>query len=120
MKVIVVLSLLTFCLGQNIDEQHAKTIREVNEANPDGSYNYAFETENQIFAEQQGFLKDENTQVIQGQYQFTTPEGQVIRLAYVADENGFHPQGEHLPTPPPIPPEIQRALDYLSTLPTNN
>lgn len=31
---------------------------------------------------------------------------------------GFQPQGDHLPTPPPIPPEIQRALEYLSTLPS--
>ncbi|KAJ0179910.1 hypothetical protein K1T71_004501 [Dendrolimus kikuchii] len=33
--------------------------------------------------------------------------------------------GEHLPTPPPIPPAIQKALDYLKSLPpqtssTNN
>lgn len=26
-------------------------------------------------------------------------------------------QGAHLPTPPPIPPEIQKALEYLKTLP---
>lgn len=26
-------------------------------------------------------------------------------------------QGAHLPTPPPIPPAIQKALDYLATLP---
>lgn len=108
--------MVVYCLGQK-SEQSAKTVRELNDINPDGSFNYAFETENQIFAEAQGFLKDEKTQVIQGQYQFTSPEGQVIRLVYVADEDGFHPQGEHLPTPPPIPPAIQRALDYLARLP---
>lgn len=26
-------------------------------------------------------------------------------------------QGDHLPTPPPIPPAIQKALDYLASLP---
>lgn len=26
-------------------------------------------------------------------------------------------QGDHLPTPPPIPDAIQKALDYLKTLP---
>ncbi|GBP92684.1 hypothetical protein EVAR_68286_1, partial [Eumeta japonica] len=25
--------------------------------------------------------------------------------------------GEHLPTPPPIPPAIEKALEYLKTLP---
>ncbi|RZB40274.1 Chitin bind 4 domain containing protein [Asbolus verrucosus] len=114
MKVVVFLVLTS--LVQANDEHLAKTVRQLNVISPDGSYNYAYETENQIFAEQQGFLKDENTQEVQGQYQFTSPEGQIFRVAYVADENGFHPQGEHLPTPPPVPPAIQRALDYLSTL----
>ena len=106
--------MFAFSLSQ-ISDKDAKIVREINEVNPDGSYNYAYETDNQIFAEEQGFIKD-GSPVIQGQYQFTSPEGQVIRLAYVADENGFHPQGEHLPTPPPVPPAIQKALDYFATL----
>lgn len=50
-------------------------------------------------------------------YTLIDPDFQVINVLYKADENGFHPQGAHIPTPPPIPPAIQRALDYLATLP---
>lgn len=82
----------------------------------------SFETANGITAEESGFLKnagnpDTEAQVAQGSSSYTSPEGQQISLTYVADENGFQPQGAHLPTSPPIPVAIQRALDYLATLP---
>lgn len=73
-------------------------------------------------AEEQGQLKNAGNpeleaQVAQGQVSFTSPEGVPVRLTYVADENGFQPQGDHLPTPPPIPPEILKALEYIRANP---
>lgn len=44
--------------------------------------------------------------------QYTSPEGIPIETSYVADENGYQPQGAHLPTPPPIPEAILRSLEY--------
>lgn len=46
-----------------------------------------------------------------GSFSYTAPDGQQIQLTYTADENGFVPQGAHLPTPPPIPEEILRSLE---------
>ncbi|XP_019867122.1 cuticle protein AM1274 isoform X2 [Aethina tumida] len=80
-------------------------------------HSYLFETENGIYEDQQGFPKDPHNLAVQGQSQFTAPNGQVISLTYTADENGYQPQGAHLPTPPPIPPAILKALKYLDTLP---
>lgn len=85
-------------------------------------FTFSYETGNGITAEESGFLKnagqaDQEAQVAQGQSSYTSPEGQQIRLAYIADENGFQPQGSHLPVPPPIPEAIMRALEYIAAHP---
>lgn len=89
------------------------------------SFRYSYETANGIKAQEVGTLKkaanpeDGNVVVAQGSYTYKSPEGIQITLQYAADDvSGFVPQGDHLPTSPPIPPAIQRALDYLATLPT--
>ncbi|PSN37823.1 Endocuticle structural glycoprotein SgAbd-2 [Blattella germanica] len=90
--------------------------------NPDGSYQWSYETANGIAAREEGYLKNAGNpeleaQVAQGQFSYTGDDGIPISLTYTADENGFVPQGAHLPTPPPIPIAIQRALEYLATQP---
>ncbi|XP_026328503.1 endocuticle structural glycoprotein ABD-4-like [Hyposmocoma kahamanoa] len=96
---------------------------ETDGPNVDGSYKWLYETGNEINAEESGYVKNfgkgegEEVQVAEGKFSFKTPEGNLISLTYIADENGFQPQGDHLPTPPPIPPAIQKALEYLKTLP---
>ncbi|XP_013106447.1 endocuticle structural glycoprotein SgAbd-2 [Stomoxys calcitrans] len=96
-------------------------LRQEQEVNFDGSYKYAYETGNGIVAEEQGYLKNPGSnaeaQVAEGFFSYTAPDGTPIRITYAADENGFVPQGDHLPTPPPIPEAIQKALAYLATAP---
>ncbi|XP_012282679.1 endocuticle structural glycoprotein SgAbd-2 [Orussus abietinus] len=80
---------------------------------PDGSYSWSYETENGISASETGTPKaapEGQAEVVQGQYSYTAPDGTPISVQYIADENGFRPQGAHLPTPPPIPEAIRRAL----------
>lgn len=48
---------------------------------------------------------------VSGSFSYTGPDGVQYSVRYTADENGFHPEGAHLPTPPPIPPEIQRGVE---------
>lgn len=54
---------------------------------------------------------EEGIQSASGSFSYTAPDGTNIKLEYTADENGFQPVGDHLPTPPPIPPEILKSLE---------
>lgn len=92
--------------------------------NGDGTYHFSYETENGIKAEERGEVKNKGTDneipSVSGSYSYTAPDGQVITVTYIADENGFQPMGDHLPTPPPIPPEIQASLDMIAAAQANN
>ncbi|XP_037920219.1 endocuticle structural glycoprotein SgAbd-2-like [Hermetia illucens] len=75
---------------------------------PDGSYRYAYETSNGIAAQEEGV----GSHHANGGFSYTSPEGIPIKIEYTADENGFHPDGAHLPIPPPIPEEILKSLQW--------
>ncbi|CAG9560437.1 unnamed protein product [Danaus chrysippus] len=122
MKIIIALSLLAVAFAApQAPSEPIPILRQNSESNPDGSFQYSFETGNGIAAEASGGLKDvgaeEPALQIQGQFQYPSEDGSSIQLSYIANENGYQPQGSILPTPPPIPADIQRALDYLATAP---
>ncbi|EFN85029.1 endocuticle structural glycoprotein SgAbd-2 [Harpegnathos saltator] len=89
--------------------------------NPEGSYSYSYETGNGIKAQEQGQLAkiagDEDALRVQGSFSYVGVDGNTIGLTYVADENGFQPKGDHLPTPPPVPADILKALEYIAVHP---
>ncbi|XP_069674208.1 endocuticle structural glycoprotein ABD-4-like [Periplaneta americana] len=126
--VLVVLSLAAVCLArpQGAQTTPIPIISYNNEGvNFDGSYKWSYETANEIQAQEEGYVKnlgnpEQETQVAQGGYAYTAPDGTRISITYTADENGFVPQGSHLPTPPPIPEAIQRALEYIAAHPEEN
>lgn len=59
--------------------------------------------------------EDQMGQAVQGGFSYLDDNGETISLSYTADENGYRPVGDHLPTPPPIPEAIARALELLAT-----
>ncbi|CAG2055760.1 unnamed protein product [Timema podura] len=91
-------------------------LAQSNIVNEDGTFQNSYESADGTRAESSGSLKSlgpqEEGQVIQGSYSFYTPDGQLYELRYIADENGFQPQGNFLPVAPPIPEEILKSLAY--------
>lgn len=89
--------------------------------NPDGSYSWSFEAGNGIQAEEQGQQKpggeEGGINSVSGSYSYAADDGTPIRLTYTADENGFQPQGDHLPVGPAIPEGIIRALEWIAAHP---
>ncbi|XP_018564024.1 pupal cuticle protein 20-like isoform X2 [Anoplophora glabripennis] len=96
--------------GQYSASNQVPILRLENNNNGDGTYNYAVETGDGINIQEEGDARGDGTKA-HGGFSYTAPDGQQIQIQYTADENGFQPQGEHLPTPPPIPEEIQRAIE---------
>lgn len=90
-------------------------MRQDADVHPEG-YSYSYETSNGISAQEQGRLQGDAI-AAQGSFQYTASDGSPIQVSYVADENGFQPQGAHLPTPPPIPDHVLKALEYIRTHP---
>ncbi|KAF0767419.1 endocuticle structural glycoprotein SgAbd-4-like [Aphis craccivora] len=102
-------------------ESRAVILSQDSGNNPDGTSKNNFQTENGIKQEQVSYLKpgpEGPVVAFQGAVAYVAPDGQTIQTGYIADENGYQPYGAHLPTPPPIPAEIQESLRLLATLPS--
>ncbi|KAK4019064.1 LOW QUALITY PROTEIN: larval cuticle protein LCP-22 [Daphnia magna] len=91
-------------------------VRSASENNADGSYSYSFESEDGTKMEESGNQKQVGPKpedigtVSKGSYSFATPDGVVLTVNWVADENGFQATGDHLPTPPPMPEHVVKML----------
>ncbi|GBP51156.1 Cuticle protein 3 [Eumeta japonica] len=86
----------------------ANTVKFESEVGPE-SFSYSFETDNGIAAEESGVAS--NGVQAKGGFSYTGDDGQVYSVSYTADEGGYQPVGDHLPTPPPIPEEILKSLE---------
>lgn len=92
---------------QNNDNS-AITTKEKNSLTPD-EFAYSFDTSNGLHSDVSGTSKDGVKS--KGTFSYTGDDGKLYMMEYRADENGFQPKGAHLPTPPPIPKEIQNVIE---------
>lgn len=68
-----------------------------------------YETANGISAHQEGHQKDHDLQEVRGSYSYTAPDGQLITVEYVANENGYQAVGSHIHG---IPDAIVKSLQF--------
>ncbi|XP_073841154.1 pupal cuticle protein Edg-78E-like [Musca autumnalis] len=110
----VLLALIPLSMGRLIDRRARILRSKYKRPDRKGNYYYAFETSNRIQVQEAG-----NPVGVTGEVNYVSPEGRLIELKYTADENGFHPVGKHLPTPPPTPDYILRSLEYIKAHPNS-
>lgn len=89
-------------------DANAQILKLNSEVTADG-FSYEYETSNGIRADAKGVAT--NGVQSQGSFAYKGDDGQDYSITYTADENGFQPQGAHLPTSPPIPEAILKSLE---------
>ncbi|KAH8380761.1 hypothetical protein KR200_009521 [Drosophila serrata] len=81
----------------------AQILRQDSDVGPE-SFKYDWETSDGQAANAQGQLNNAGSEheslAVQGSYRFIGDDGVTYEVKYIADENGFQPQGAHLPVAP--------------------
>ncbi|XP_060517118.1 larval cuticle protein 65Ag1-like [Cylas formicarius] len=112
-KVIVSLAFVAVAYAAALDKpEPVPILSQENEIDPEGNFRYAFETGDGTKQEQSGQLNGngaEGGHVVTGSFSYVDNLGQTRTITYVADENGFQPQGDGVPE---IPEAIARSLEW--------
>ncbi|KAK8727717.1 hypothetical protein OTU49_009424, partial [Cherax quadricarinatus] len=89
----------------------------------DGSYYFTFSTGDGILREEGARLTSPVTHEVTGSYSYTAPNGKLIIMEYIADENGYRAfpvrsgrpslvnRPQRIPVPPPYRPPLSQTLD---------
>ncbi|XP_055845905.1 larval cuticle protein 65Ag1-like [Episyrphus balteatus] len=85
--------------------QDAVVTRQDAEVGPE-SYQYNVETSDGKSASEEGHIenlgKEDEAISVKGQFSYIGDDGATYQVTYIADKNGFQPQGAHLPVEPKV------------------
>ena len=103
MKTIIFLAVIAVATARPQTGKDATIVKYENDAQPDGSYKFNFETSDGYKRDEEGSPKDVGGDegpaiVMRGSFSWKDPEsGQEYTINFTADENGYHPEGAHIP-----------------------
>ncbi|XP_039486948.1 larval cuticle protein 65Ag1-like [Drosophila santomea] len=103
MKFLIVFVALFALTAAGSFSKEAQIERQFSDVGPEG-FSYDFSTTDGVAAQAAGLLKNAGTKdealAVKGSFSFVADDGQTYTVNYVADENGYQPQGAHLPVAP--------------------
>ncbi|XP_053666419.1 endocuticle structural glycoprotein SgAbd-5-like [Anopheles marshallii] len=83
------------------DSRNAEILRYSSENIGVDGYRFEFATSDGTSRTEEAELRNAGTDneaiAVRGSYSYTGPDGTVYVINYIADENGFQPEGAHIP-----------------------
>ncbi|XP_063598364.1 cuticle protein AMP1A-like [Penaeus indicus] len=112
MKTIVLACLVAVAVAApQLQEREVVLLRDDRIANEDGTFSYALEADNGINTAVEGAVGSAGQINQAGSYTLTLEDGTQAVVTFVANENGFQPQSNILPTPHPLPAHVYELLE---------
>ncbi|XP_042874020.1 cuticle protein AMP4-like [Penaeus japonicus] len=75
-----------------------------------GAYDFSYGTGNGIARQESSRPTGVDTFVVEGSYSYTAPDGTLVEVRYIADENGFRAESPLIPTTPTPPLHSLRQI----------
>ncbi|XP_053631872.1 cuticle protein AMP1B-like [Cherax quadricarinatus] len=85
-------------------DKDAQIVLEERSDSADGNFYYQFETSNGISEQRRGTPGSEGQSNMDGAFRFRLLDGTIAEVRYVANEYGYQPESDLIPTPHPLPP----------------
>merc|ERR1712142_514672 len=109
--VLACLAAVAVAAPQLQERREVLVLRDDRVDNGDGSFSYAVEADNGINTSVQGSVGSEGQSNMEGSYTVQLEDGSVAVVRFVANELGFQPQSDILPTPHPTPKHVFKLLE---------
>ncbi|XP_067000852.1 endocuticle structural protein SgAbd-6 [Anabrus simplex] len=104
MKLLLVIAAviaLSAAAPQGANPRDATIVEQTNDNIGVGPWNWSFRTSDGTARQESGTINNAGTEneaiAVRGSITWITPDGQTHTLNYVADENGFQPEGSDIP-----------------------